>query len=448
MNRQRPARVQALTGIGVDAMGALAGKAGDKGTGLRLENLDTDIPPNEIVHDITTKAATSKEHSSYLPFIGQLGLRDTAAEHVSRMTGGTVHYSGEQNCAITAGGLSGVLNTLLATVEAGEEVLMTDPTYSGLINRVKLAGAVPVFVPLEFRPGNVWNLYREKLRKSITSTDVRVTVMLVMSLALPSGFYFDEDDWETVSEVCIENDTLLIYDNAFERLLFDGREVTHPAKILGKRERMVTVGSASKELRMIGWRVGWIVGPEWLMPDVVLVCMANVVVPVGIAQKAVQAALQKSYEDVPKFVEELQARRDILIEELEGLLVGIPSAGWAFIVRVDSLGWTGKEASQALVKHGIFVTQMDGWREEHGQQYFRIVFANEPCERLKGIGAKVRAALKIATQISKSLTTESTSMHADNNLTYSLGEMIRSCLFLESFRRVFSQSLLAESFPI
>lgn len=160
-------------------------------------------------------------------------------------------------------------------------------------------------------------------------------------------------------------------------------------------DRTVVVGSASKELRMIGWRVGYVVGPEWLMSDIALVGMANVVVPVGIAAKAAKAALENSYDTLPTFAKDLEARRDLLMEELKGLPVGVPSGGWSFVVRVDSLGFTGKEASEALVRQGIFVTPMDGWGEKHGSQYFRIVFSNEPCERLKGIGARIRAALRL-----------------------------------------------------
>lgn len=292
--------------------------------------------------------------------------------------------------------MSGVFNALLATIEPGEGVLMTDPTYSGLINRVKLAGGVPVLAPLDFRPGDFWYLNHKKLRECIDSSTVKVTAMLLMSPALPTGCYFDKQDWEAVAEICVKHDMLLLYDTAFERLIFDDRPVVHPASLSGMAERTVTIGSASKELRMIGWRVGWIVGPEWLMSDLGLVGMANVVVPVGIAQKAVQEVLQKSNEDVPKFVGELQARRDLLIKELDGIPFGIAAGGWALIVRVDSLGWTGAQASEALMKQGVFVTPMDGWGHEHASQYFRIVFANEPCHRLEGIGFKVRTALGIA----------------------------------------------------
>ncbi|KAF2478659.1 aspartate/tyrosine/aromatic aminotransferase [Neohortaea acidophila] len=404
MAGRRTTRVQALTGIGVDRVGALAAQKEEssitapkgreqRDKPLRMENLDTDVPPHPIALEATAKAISSKEDNSYLPFIGQLGLRKAAAAHVSRMTGGVTQYSGEENCVITAGGLSGVLNTLFATVEPGEGVLLTDPTYIGLINRVKLVGAIPVLLPLEFRPGKPWRFPREKLRQFIESaqeTDgIRITALLLSSPALPSGAYLDADDWHAVAEVCISRDLLLIYDAAFERLLFDGRPVVHPAFFPGMAERTITVGSASKELRLIGWRVGWVVGPTWAIADIRLVGMANVVVPVGIAQKAAQAALEQSAPDCLMFTRELQARRDLLMEELQGLPVGVPAGGWSFVLRVEN----GREASRALMEEGIYVTPMDGWGEAHGEGFIRFVFSNEPCHRLEGIGVKVRAAL-------------------------------------------------------
>jgi aspartate/methionine/tyrosine aminotransferase len=405
MEGRRTTRVQSLAGIGVDRMGALAARQEESlvtkpeaGHGhnkpLRMENLDTDIPPNPVALEATTKALKSKEDNSYLPFVGQLGLRNAAAAHVSRTTGNVAQYSGEENCVITAGGLSGVLNTLFATVEPGEGVLLTDPTYIGLINRVKLVGAIPVLLPLEFRPGDTWKFPGDELVQFIESTQekhgIRISALLLSSPALPSGLYLEKKDWQAVADVCISYDLLLLYDAAFERLLFDDRPVIHPASFTGMSERTITIGSASKELRLIGWRVGWIVGPTWLIPDIQLVGMANVVVPVGIAQKAAQAALENSEKDCLEFTRELQARRDLLMQELRGLPAGIPAGGWSFVLRVKN----GKEATSALMKEGIFTTPMDGWGEAHGERFVRFVFSNEPCQRLKGIGAKVRAALK------------------------------------------------------
>ncbi|KAM0714999.1 hypothetical protein Q7P37_009464 [Cladosporium fusiforme] len=351
------------------------------------------FPLNPVALEATTTALTCKEDNSYLPFIGQLGLRKAAAAHVSQMTGGVEQYSGEENCVITAGGLSGVLNTLFATVEPGEGVLMTDPTYVGLINRVKLVGAVPILLPLEFRPGDSWKFPGDKLAQFIKSTQekdgIRISALLLSSPALPSGAYLEKNDWQAVADVCISHDLLLLYDAAFERLVFDDWPVVHPASFPGMGERTITIGSASKELRLIGWRVGWVVGPTWVIPNIQLVGMANVVVPVGIAQKAAQAALEDSGKDCLDFTKELQARRDLLMQELKGLPVGVPAGGWSFVLRVED----GKAATDALMKEGIYTTPMNGWGEAHGPNFIRFVFSNEPCHRLKGIGLKVKAAL-------------------------------------------------------
>jgi N-succinyldiaminopimelate aminotransferase len=388
MTRSRPARLHHIAGIGVDRMGSIADASGKDF--LRLENLDTDILPDPEAIARTVRAATEDADNSYLPFIGQARLRDIAARHVSAISG--VSYSGERNCVISAGGLSGILNVLLATIEVGDEVIVTDPTYAGLINRVRLAGGVPRFVPFVFEPGGEWRLDRAALRASIGP---KTTAMLLMSPSMPSGGCLDAADWAVVAELCVAHDLLLIVDTAMERLVFDGRPVLHPAGLPGMAERTITVGSSAKELRMIGWRVGWIVAPDAFMPDLVAVSLANVVVPVGIGQDAVATALENSATTLAPYVDELQARRDCVLEELRGLPVGVPGGGWSLLLRVSDFGLDGAAMSERLLEQGVCATAMAGWGETHGGQYIRFVYANEPSRRLRALGARVRAALDL-----------------------------------------------------
>jgi N-succinyldiaminopimelate aminotransferase len=357
---------------------------------LRLENLDCDIAPDPVAIAQTQQNTIDDASNSYLPFIGQSRLRSIVAQHEAKLSG--YPYS-ERNVLICVGGLSGILNVLLATVEVGDEVILTDPTYAGLINRVRLAGGIPKLVPFRFHPGKEWKLDVDALREAAASP--RVTTMLLMSPSMPTGACFTADDWSAVAELCVKHNLLLIHDTAMQRLLFDDREVFHPASIMGMADRTISVGSCSKELRMIGWRVGWIVAPEPLIPDLTAVNLANVVVPVGIAQDAVATALERSRlsEMMGPYVRELQTRRDVLVKELEGLPIGIPAGGWSMLLRVDSFGIDGEEASKRLLKEGICATGMKGWGDVHGEQYVRFVFSNEPVERLQGIGRKVRAAL-------------------------------------------------------
>jgi N-succinyldiaminopimelate aminotransferase len=386
MHHIRPARLKHVAGIGVDRMGSIADASGRDF--LRLENLDTDIPPDpEAVHR-TCLAAAEDSANSYLPFVGQEGLRQAAARHVSALSG--ISYTA-RNCVISAGGLSGILNALLATVEIGDEVVVTDPTYAGLLNRIRLAGGTPKLVPFSFTPGSEWRLDREALRQAIGP---RTRAMLLMSPSMPSGGTFDVGDWTLVAELCVRHGLLLILDSAMERLLFDNRRLVHPAGLPGMAERTITVGAASKELRMIGWRVGWTVAPEWLMPDLVAVSLANVVVPVGIAQGAVAAALARSHETLRPYVDELQRRRDIVAKELRHLPFGLPGGGWSMLLKVSDYGLTGAAMSDRLLEQGVCATAMAGWGVAHGDAYIRFVYANEPVERLRGLGARVRAALK------------------------------------------------------
>lgn len=385
----RPNRVAQLAGIGVDRMGA----AGDLAPGafLRLENLDVNIPPDAEAINRTRCAASTDADNSYLPFVGQRRLRDIAARHVSRVSG--VAYSGERNCVISAGGLSGILNVLLATIEVGDEVIVNDPTYAGLINRVRLAGGIPRFAPFRFTPGDRWTLDRAALRNAVTP---KTRAMLLMSPSMPSGGYFDIDDWHLVTQLCVEHNLLLILDTAMERLLFDDRALIHPAGFHGMAQRTITVGSSAKELRMIGWRVGWIVAPEPYMFDIIAVSLANVVAPVGIAQDAVAIALERSDETIGSYIAELQARRDALVDTLSGLPIGIPDGGWSLLLRVSDLGIDGAVMAERLLDHGVCATAMTGWGQEHDGGYIRLAFSNEPVDRLKTAGARIRAAFNAA----------------------------------------------------
>ena len=388
MNRRRPARLRHIAGIGVDRMGGIADASGKDF--LRLENLDVDIPPDPEVIAHARDALGRDSDNSYLPFIGQVRLRDVVARHVSAMAG--VPYSGARNSIISAGGCAGILNVLLATIETGDEVIVTDPTYAGLINRIYLAGGVPRFVPFTFHPGGEWRLDREGLRAAVGP---KVRAMLLMSPSMPSGACLDAGDWALVAELCVKHDLLLILDAAMERLLFDGRAVIHPAGLSGMAERTIIVGSASKELRMIGWRVGWIVAPEEFMPDLVAVSLANVVVPVGIAQDAVAIALERSASTMARYIAELEARRNAMIEELRGLPFGVPGGGWSMLLRVSDFGIDGERMAERLLEQGVCATPMSGWGAERGKQFIRFVFSNEPVARLRGIGARVRAALGV-----------------------------------------------------
>jgi N-succinyldiaminopimelate aminotransferase len=380
-------RLECITKIGVEQMGDLADSLQDALV-LRLENLDTDLRPPQSALDFTKQAVDDDDANSYLPFFGLDSMRQAAARLVGQQSG--YEYDWKTECVISAGGLSGILNLLLATLEPGDEVLMTDPIYVGLINRVRLAGGVPHFVPL-IPSAAGWRLDTDALAK-IDPKPVKAA--LLMSPAMPTGAVFTHDEWHALAEFCQRADCWLINDSAMERILFDDRPVIHPASFPGMREKVITVGSASKEYRMIGWRVGWVVGPASIVADVARVSISNVVCQTGIAMGAVATAINDPDDGIKECVAEWQRRRDILLDELADFTVIPPHGGWSFLVDVSPLGCDGPAASKRLLELGkIAATPMVNWGGENSSKYVRIVYSNEPIQRLRGAGKRFRDAL-------------------------------------------------------
>ncbi len=380
-------RLRAIPGIGVDRMGDAADAAGDPEM-LRLENLDTDIPPPQAAIDATRAAATRDEANSYLPFLGTEALRQAVVARLLADTG--IAYDWRSECVISAGGLSGILNALLAMLEPGDEVVISDPAYAGLLNRIRLAGGVPHLVPLRVADGG-WRLDLEALADAASD---KTKVVLTMSPSMPSGIVHSAAEWQAIADVVLQTGAWLLHDAAMERIVYGAAPVLHPARMPALAGKTVTVGSVSKEYRMIGWRVGWVVGPPEIMKDIALVSLTNVVCQVGIGMPAAAAALTEGGDGIAEAVAEWRARRDVVLEEMSDLPVIRPDGGWSLLIDTARLGMKPVDASRRLFDKGkIAATPMTGWgSEDHAGRYLRFVFSNEPPARLEGLRERVRAA--------------------------------------------------------
>jgi aspartate/methionine/tyrosine aminotransferase len=384
---QPASRMAAVRGFGIDRVAAAAEAAPSRRWPvLRLENLDTDLPlPPEAV-PVTAAALATPPANSWLPFTGDHDLRAAIAAFTERRTGHA--FDPEAEVVITAGGMEGLLDALLATVDAGHEVVLTDPTYAGFVNRVRLVGAEPRFVPFVADAGG-WRLDRDALG---AVAGPRTRALLLMSPSMPSGGTLTAEDWAAVCELCRERDLLLIYDAAMERLLFDGRPLVHPLHHEGMAERTLVVGSLSKEFRMIGWRVGWVAGPAELLRAVGWVHVYNTTTPVGIARAAATAVLAGDHGHVAGAVAELQRRRDLILELLPDWPLVCPGGGWSLLLDVGALGHDAAEASRTLLADGaIAATPMLGWGDRVAERHVRFVFSAEPPERLRSLPERLAA---------------------------------------------------------
>lgn len=280
---------------------------------LRLENLDTDLPPPEEALRATRDAVGRDEANSWLPFTGKRELRQAVAEQYRERSG--LEVDPDAQVVITCGEGDAMVDALFATTDPGDEVILTDPTYAGMVNRVRIVGGVPRFVPLRPEEGE-WRLDTEALGEVVSD---RTRAIFVANPGMPTGNHLNEEEWEAIASLCRDRRLWLVYLAWMERILFDGRPYRHPASLPGMADRVLHVGCVTMEQRMIGWRIGWVVAPRELADDVARAHIYNGLTPGGIAQAGAEAALRAPAEDLRRAVAEYQRRRDVTLGQLEGL---------------------------------------------------------------------------------------------------------------------------------
>jgi aspartate/methionine/tyrosine aminotransferase len=377
-------RLDHIPGFNIDRVAAAAGDDPDV---LRMENLDTDIAPPMDAMEATRAAIGEDEANSWLPFTGRDDLKEAVAAQIARRGG--PRYDGPREIVITCGEGDAMLDALFCLTDPGDEVVLTDPTYAGMLNRVRLVGGVPRLVPLRVIDGE-WRLDIDALKAAVSE---RTRVIFINNASFPSGWLASDEEWDAIASVCREQHVRLLYWGGFEGVLFDGRPVRHPAALPGMRDLTVIVGSPTFEQRMIAWRIGWVVAPGDLVNDVSRVHIYNGLVPSGFAQIGTRVALGVANDDLSATNAELQRRRDETLRQLEGLPVTRPAGGWSLLLDVASLGLDSADVSVRLLQQKVAATPMRGWGGVVADRHVRFVFSNEPVERLALLGERLRRAL-------------------------------------------------------
>lgn len=379
-------RVSELPGFSIDTV---AEKAGHDPDVLRLENMDTDLPPPRTVIEATKAAVGTDDANSYLPFTGNHALCEAVCSKISGQTGHS--YDPDENVVITNGLGEGILDTFLALLDPGDEIILTDPTYAGIICRARITSAVPRLAPFDLEGTGKLDINR--LESLINK---KTKAVLISSPAFPSCMVLDREEWEAIASLCIQHHIYLLFNSAMGRILFDDRLFIHPGALPGMEDLTITMGCVSKEYRMIGWRIGWVVGPATVMKGIRQVHIYNGLTTAGIAQAGALAALETEDEaDILRCTKEWQKRRDVVLEQLDGMPIIPAQGGWCMLMNTEKMGHNPEDLSALLLEKGkIAATPMTHWGEVNGPQYLRFVFSNEPVQRLMTIRERFDLALK------------------------------------------------------
>lgn len=353
----------------------------------RLENADTVCTPPRHVLDATRAAVGEDDHNSYLPLRGLAGLREAIAHRYAADWG--LRYDPEGEVVVTGGAGESMLNALLTLLDPGDRVLITNPTYSGIAQRVRLAGGVQSFTDLR-RAGGRWALDAEDLRRAAAGC----RVLFFASPCMPVGTVFTRDETQAIADVARENDAWVVFDGVADLVAFGGAQVVSPATLPGMRERTITVGGASKNYAMPGWRVGWALGPREVMAAMDDVHIFNGIMPSGFGQAGATAALSGPQDWQREVVAAYDRGQKILLTEISAAptLDPLPAeGGYSCLLDVHGTGMTGTDfARRLLERHRVAVTPMHGWgRDTFGTNLVRLIYTNEPEQRLREAGRRI-----------------------------------------------------------
>jgi aminotransferase len=238
-------------------------------------------------------------------------LREAIAEALAREG---MPYDPDGEVLVTAGSIEAISASLLALVAPGDEVLVVSPTYASYIPAIRLAGAIPRFVPLA-EDAN-FDLDPDAI---VAAAGRRTRALILCNPNNPTGTIFSAEQTRRMLEVAERHDFVVIADEVYKDFLYGDARVHSAALETWARHRVLRVCSFSKAYAMTGWRVGFVHGPSDLIADVLKVHDTLVTCAPVISQYAALAALEVSDEVIAGFRSEFRRRRDQVIERLDAL---------------------------------------------------------------------------------------------------------------------------------
>lgn len=295
---------------------------------------DEDGPP-EVLE--AAREAIARGVNQYPPGPGMPVLREAIARHQHRWYG--LQVDPMREVLVTAGATEALAATILAFVDDGDEVVTFEPSYDAYAALVARAGGVHRTVPLRFPD---WRPDHDELRAAVTD---RTRAILVNTPHNPTGAVLDRATLELVVELAHRHDALVVTDEVYEHLVFDGVH-TPIATLPGAWDRTLTISSGGKTFSTTGWKIGWITGPADLVTAVLAVKQYLTFVNGAPFQPAMATGLDLPDRYFADAAASLAARRDVLVGGLDaaGFTTSVPQSGYFAVADAAAVGVTDAAA--------------------------------------------------------------------------------------------------------
>ncbi len=351
---------------------------------LEIGEPDFDTPVN--IRD-AAKRGLDEGYTHYGPVLGLPALREAIAADATARKG---FEALADRVVVTPGAKPIMFYAIEALVDPGDEVIFPDPGFPIYESMTRYTGGVPVRLPIRQR--NDFRIDLDELAGLITP---RTKLLVINSPANPTGGVFTRADIERIAELVIEHDLIVLADEIYGRIVYEGEHVSL-ASLPGLAERTIVLDGFSKTYAMTGWRLGYAILPEPLVKPFSLLIVNSVSCTSMFSQVAAVEALTGPLDAVDAMVEEFRARRSLVVEGLNaipGIDCREPAGAFYVFPDISGTGLDGATlADRLLTEAGVCVLAGTAFGQV-GRDHVRISYANSR-ENLTEALARIRALVE------------------------------------------------------
>ena len=336
------------------------------------------------------KSAIDANAHHYTPPTGLPALREAIAEHLAAQYG--LAY-GPDEVVVTAGVQESIMLTMLGLIEAGDEVLITSPRFTTYDTAVRMCGGVPIPVPT--REEDDFALMPAEIEARITP---RTKALILVSPNNPTGAVTPPAAIREIAALVEKHDLLVVSDEIYAAIIYDGAEHLSIATLPGMRERTITLNGFSKSHAMTGWRVGYLAAPRDFVRSLTEPRHTLSINACTVSQHAALAALTGPQEPVAEMLAAYAERRAFLMRAFDelGFGYGFPGGAFYLYANVASEAEPASQFCERLLRSARVLVFPGTLFGDEADRHVRISFL-QPLARIEEAVARMAAALKTAT---------------------------------------------------
>ena len=347
--------------------------------GIDVIHLEVGMPSFDTPAHIkeAAKQALDQGQVHYSDFRGVQKFREALAEKVAERN----HIAVDADEILVCSGLTHAAFAIcMAAIDTGDEVIVLEPFYPQHVNKVELPGGRIVPVPLD--KANGFRIDAEAIESAVTPN---TRMIALVNPANPTGRVFTYRELEALANVAIKHDLLVMSDEVYEQITYDGNRHISIASLPGMKERTMTMFAFTKAYAMDGWRMGYIAADKKFMPAILKITMNDIAHLNTFIQEGGYAAIKGSQNCVREMVIEDKRRGDLVVRRMNampGVSCNVPEGTIYAFPDVSATGLPSQQIADEILEQAHVVVEAGTFYGANGEGHLRVCFGAEPIERI------------------------------------------------------------------